>query len=52
VNRSRFREQRLGQACLAAARLTDERDRPDAFDGRHEPYLLAALYQEDCGPRG
>ena len=32
-NRSRSREQRLGQAGLAAACLADERNRPDAFDG-------------------
>ena len=40
VNRSRFREQRLGQGGLAAARLADERDRPDAVNGiRHRPAL-------------
>src|SRR5258708_2607675 len=32
-NRSRRREQRLGQAGLAAPRLPDERYRPDAFYG-------------------
>ena len=31
-NRSPFREQRLGQAGLAAASLADERDCPDVFD--------------------
>src|SRR5258707_3424503 len=31
--RSRRREQRLGQAGLAAPRLPDERYRPNAFDG-------------------
>ena len=40
VHRSRFREQRLGQGGLAAARLSDERDRPDALNGiRHRPAL-------------
>ena len=52
VNRSRFREQRLGQAGLAAARLADECDRPDAFDGiLHRPCLHAASFiAEDCAP--
>ena len=52
VNRSRFRQQRLGQCSLAAARLADERDRPDVLDGiRHGPAssLLRVIPESDNG---
>ena len=52
VNRSRLRQQRLGQCSLAAARLADERDRPDVLDGiRHGPAssLLRVIPESDNG---
>src|SRR6185312_11133362 len=51
-DRPRLREQRLGEAGLAATGLADERNRPDAFDGIcHGPCLLGLFYRPENGVR-